>query len=811
MAMPLKEYKKKRNFQKTPEPRAKINNSPRALHFCIQKHDARRLHYDFRLEHRGVLLSWAVPKGPSLDPEDKRLAIKVEDHPLEYQYFEGVIPKGNYGAGTVEIWDNGFYTTPEGEKTKEIEEYISQGLIKGHFSVILQGEKLTGEFVFQKLKKDDSGDNSWLLMKKKDFDASKKEIIPSLAPTLEKKPKKKALPKCIAPMLATLIKQPFDDEDWIFEIKWDGYRALALIEQGKVQLRSRNQLLWNEKFPSILHALEKIKETAILDGEVVALDAEGKPDFQRLQNYGHGGGDLVYYVFDLLFWKGQDIRDKPLLERKEILEKLLERHSLANIRFGRHIVADGIAFFSLARQAHLEGIIGKKSLSTYQSARSHDWVKIKAIVKQEFVIGGFTEPKGSRKKFGALLVGVYNENKELEYTGHVGSGFDEHLLAEIFYQLTLLIQKQAPFQKIPKVNGKATWVKPQLVCEVSFSNWTKENRMRHPIFQGMRTDKPGSVIRKEVPGEVPKKGKSRKLISNIEGIAPVQLQLTHLEKVYWPEEGYTKGDLLDYYQSVASYILPYLKDRPITLHRFPSGIEGQEFYQKDLGFALPEGIKTFPLEQEGKVNHYLLIDTVESLLYAINLGSIDLHPFISRCQSLEHPDYSVIDLDPHDVPFENLIGAALLVHELLTLIDCDHYIKTSGGKGLHIVIPLYPKYTFEQSRQFAEIVCREVHKKMPSETSLERDPKKRPNKVYLDFLQNRKHQTTVAPYAVRPRPHALVSTPLLWEEVNEKLDISDFTIKTIKNRLKKKGDLYLPSLKGRSNMQKVLARLQKII
>lgn len=784
----LKKYKAKRNFTKSPEPSGTGKKSSKLPRFCVQKHAARNLHYDFRLEYQGVLLSWAIPKGPSLNPKDKRLAIKVEDHPLDYQYFEGIIPKGNYGAGTVEIWDKGTFYTPNSTSPKEIEKTLTEGLKKGHFSFILEGEKLKGEFTLLQLKQ---SDNAWLLVKKNDTEAGSEEIIKP------KKKVKKKLPDFISPMLATLIEGPFDDEDWLFEIKWDGFRALAFIDQGKVDLKSRNKLSWNDRFPPIIKDFKKLSGQIILDGEIVVLDKKGKSDFQLMQNYQKNQeGALCYYVFDILFKDGEDLRELPLIERKEILKKLIEQVTFSVVKYSDHTLTKGKALFKEASKAKLEGIIGKKIVSTYQSKRSLDWVKIKTSLRQEVVIGGFTAPQGSRKKFGALLVGIYNDNNKLEYAGHVGGGFSGSLLEDVYNQLEP--EKRCPFQKEPKPNAPVTWVKPKLVCEVTFSEWTKGNIMRHPIFQGLRMDKPAKKITKEVPQDMPQ-ASTKKL----------QVELTHLDKIYWPEEKYTKGDLLAYYEAIAPFILPYLKDRPMTLHRYPEGIQGQSFYQKNLPASHPSWLKTCDIQQEGKINHYLLINNVNSLLYAVNLGSIDLHPFISRYKSLENPDYCIIDLDPHDISFDKVIEAALAIHEILDKIKVKHYCKTSGGKGLHIFIPLNGKYDYEQSRQFAEIISYLVHQKLPRTTSLERTPAKRPKKIYVDYLQNRINQTVVAPYSVRPRPHAKVSTPLDWKEVKQGLDVDQFNIKTLPQRLKKKGDIFTAILKEKTNLKAALERISK--
>lgn len=604
-------------------------------------------------------------------------------------------------------------------------------------------------------------------------------------------------------MLATLVEQPFNDDDWLFEIKWDGYRALAYVNQAKVTLKSRTQHDWNDQFPAIVSALKKLNRQVILDGELVVVDTSGRADFQDMQNYMKSGeGTLCYYVFDLLYADGQDLRDVPLIERKERLKTILAKLDEPSIRYNDHVVGQGERFFKAAIKNKLEGMIGKRADSTYQGRRSRDWVKVKAALRQEVVIGGFTAPRGSRKQFGALLVGVYTDKHQLKYCGHVGGGFNGKLLEDTAKKLKAIIRKTCPFTIEPKANDAVTWVKPELVCEVSFAEWTREGIMRQPIFHGLRIDKLAKAVKKEEPAMEIKKTSTKKGKGKVE--------LTHLDKVYWPKEKITKGDLLKYYENVAPFILPYLKNRPIVLHRYPHGIDGQDFYQKDV-ITHPDWVKTVSVNHEAKTVHYLLIDDVNSLLYAVNLGSIDLHPCLSRCDHLENPDFCVIDIDPRDITFEAAVEVALTAHELLERAKVKHYCKTSGGKGLHLMIPLHAKYTYDQSRQFAQVIGQEIHERLPKTTSLERDPKKRHKKVYIDCLQNRFMQTIVAPYAVRPRPQALVSTPLEWDEVDEGLDPSAFNIHTALKRFKKIGDIFKPVLGAGVNMQAVLNKWPKLI
>lgn len=598
------------------------------------------------------------------------------------------------------------------------------------------------------------------------------------------------MPDFIAPMLAVLVDEPFDNKEWLFEVKWDGFRALAFITPKEVELKSRNRLSFNHKFPEIVKELEAVRNRVILDGEIVAIDSKGVSHFQLLQNYQQKQGVLCYYVFDILYKDGKDLRDLPLIERKKILKEFLKQLSLPHIRYSDHILTKGIEFFHAAEKEHLEGIVGKKIDSPYLSKRSADWVKIKTILRQEVVICGFTDPKGSRSFFGALIAGVY-EKGILRYVGHVGGGFDEETLQQVYKALKPLVIKKCPFENEPKVNMPVTWVKPKFLAEVSFAEWTQEGIMRQPIFQGLRMDKKAKSVKREEP----QKG-----------------GLTHLDKIYWPKEKYTKGDLLAYYEKMAKYILPYLKGRPLVMHRFPEGIEGINFYQKDINFALPKGFQTVTLKQEGKDVRYFVVNDKKSLLFAVNLGNIELNPFLAHdAPGYNHPDYCVLDLDPHDISFDKVVEVALALHELLDEIKVKNYCKTSGSKGLHIMIPLHAKYDFEQSRQFAELVATIVHNRFPKTTSMERAPNKRPKRIYIDCLQNRLAQSIVAPYSVRPKPKATVSTPLEWDEVNKNLDITHYTIENVPARVSKKGDLLKPVLGPGMNLKAALKALQKYI
>jgi bifunctional non-homologous end joining protein LigD len=887
--MALTEYKKKRSFNKTPEPKGEKKESNGALHFVVQKHAATRLHYDFRLEIRGVLKSWAVPKGPSMNPEDKRLAMMVEDHPYDYKDFEGIIPPGNYGAGTVIIWDEGTYEpmlAPDGD-TKEQEKELLRELHKGDLKVVLHGKKLKGAFALVHIKGRE--ENAWLLIKKKDkyakdTDITKKDKSVQSGMKLEqvakkstnewvsnrksassassaksKKPaiKKKSapiadttnkgvrakIPLGITPMLATLTDKPFDDEDWLFEIKWDGYRALSFVQKGKVELLSRKNISFNKKFAPVAAALKELNADLVLDGEIVSVNEEGRGDFQLLQQWQKTGkGQLIYYIFDILWLNGKNLMDLPLTERKELLRNLIPENEI--LRYSDHIQGKGIAFYEEAMRQGLEGIMAKKADSTYSTdVRTRQWLKIKTHRQQEAIICGFTEPRRSRKYFGALVLGVF-EKGELKYAGHTGTGFTEKLQADVFKKLKPLITKESPFAKKPKTNMPCTWVKPKLVCEIKFGEWTQENIMRIPVFLGLREDKNPREVTKEKPipltktsvkkaatkksatkkaepkkkAAPPKKVKSETLLNESEKkqvltIDKKELTFTNLDKLYWPKEKITKRDTINYYHQVAPYILPYLVDRPQSLNRNPDGINKPGFYQKDVTDKAPEWAQTHPYttESDGKKKQYFVCTDEASLLYMANLGCIEINPWLSTIHNPDNPDWCVIDLDPGEISFEKVIEAALVVKQVADEIGVKSYCKTSGSTGLHIYIPLGAKYSYDQSRQLAELLVTQVHHEIPGFTSLERSPAKRKTKIYLDYLQNRTVQTIAAPYSLRPKPGATVSTPLHWEEVKKGLSIQDFNIDNIHDRLKDVGDIWKPVMGKGIDLGKVLERLGNMI
>lgn len=828
--MPLKKYHQKRNFKNTPEPRGTVKpEKPARLRFVVQKHAASHLHFDLRLECEGVMKSWAVPKGPTLDPHEKRLAMEVEDHPMEYNNFEGTIPEGNYGAGTVMIWDEGTYSPLIVHADENEEQAVKRHLKDGHLKFRLHGHKLHGEFAIVKIKnKFSSKNNSWLLIKHDDEAANK--VIPQQdlsvrsgrtmdeitegkkhkkvswpkeepisepeSPNIEiGKPEKAKLPENVEPMFASLSDE-FINDKWSYELKWDGYRALAQIKGGKVRLYSRNDQDFNPDFPQIVSALEQLPGTLLLDGEVVAIDNKGVPRFQLLQNYKKGTPQkLIYYIFDILYFDKFDLRDLSLEKRQEILKQIIKPSKHIQLS---EVFADGKSLFESAKKLGLEGIIAKKKSSKYASGRSKDWLKIKIANEREFVIGGYTKPKGSQKGFGSLLLAEYDKG-ELLFRGHVGTGFNSHNIQEIKALLDKSALKNPPFTNTDLIDSKtvAQWVSPKYVAQVKFTEWTDEHLLRHPVFLGLRTDKNAKEVQVEQKVTPP------------EAKELPDLEFTHLEKIYWPKDKYTKRDLLEYYNDVGELMLPYLVDRPQNLNRHPNGISGESFYHKDYTQDVPDYVKQEKIYSESNDREldYILCQNKETLLFLANLGCIEINPWNSRVTSLEKPDYILFDLDPESTHFSNVVKVAQELHKLCENLEVPAFCKTSGKRGLHIYLPLAAKYNFEQVKLFAELVAVEIQSRLPKLVSLERKPEDRQGKVYIDYLQNRKGQTTACAYSVRPIAGARVSTPLKWSEVTARLDPTKFTIKTMRNRLDKEGDLWKGVLGEGIDIEKTVAKL----
>ncbi len=871
--MSLAGYKKKRSFDQTTEPAGGKSKSGELI-FVIQKHAASHLHYDFRLEMEGVLKSWAVPKGPSTDPAVKRLAMMVEDHPYDYKDFEGVIPKGQYGGGTVIVWDKGVYEPLEPYKTKAgAEKLLLKELKAGSLKFRMNGKKLKGEYAL--VKTHGRGENSWLLIKHRDkyakeTDITEKDRSVISGKTLEKmaakekvaanpkiktNPKKvdaskgtldlsdapkTPFPKTVSPMLATLVDEPFDEPGWIYEIKWDGYRAIALCNQSKVELISRNNKSFNEKFYSIYDALKALDLWAVLDGEIAVLK-NGVSSFGALQNWrSEADGELVYYVFDLLWLNGHNLMEWPLTRRRELLRTLLPKGGI--IRESENFETSAIEFLKAAGKMGLEGIIAKRADSIYKPGdRGRDWLKIKVHKRHEVVIGGYTKNDDSPKAFSSLLVGVYDKGR-LHYIGKIGTGFNGKQQKEMIAVFKPLITDKTPFKEIPDINkpsrfrphpphAEAIWLKPELVCEVSYAELTDEGIMRHPSFEGMRADKAAKDVH-------PEKAKSTKTLvpesqdpvpsgnghptgrrtllnptdeTQVRQVNGHELKFSNLGKIFWPKEQYTKRDLLNYYYQIAPTILPHLKDRPQSLNRFPNGIDGQHFYHKDVTATAPDWVKQFPYHtQEGEDKNFLVVEEEASILWMANLGAIEMNPWNSTIRHPDNPDWCIIDLDPTDKnTIDQVIRTAQVTKQVLDSLKVTGYPKTSGSTGIHIYIPLAAKYSYDECQLFGKLIATRVQEELPGFTSIERMTHKRKGKIYVDYLQNRAKATLAAPYAVRPKPGATVSMPLHWEEVKKGLKMSDFTILNALARVKEQGDLFKPVLGKGADLQKALKRIQE--
>lgn len=813
--MGLGKYFSKRKFPNTPEPKSEAAPStPHKLAFVVQEHHASTLHYDFRLEVDGVLKSWAVPKGPSMDPSQHHLAIQTEDHPYDYRKFEGTIPQGNYGAGNVIIWDEGWYeprtATDDPQKT------LRQELKKGHLTFVVHGKKLHGEFALIKFHGPQAEENAWLLVKKGDEFASHADVtkndesvishkkvddLDGRMPDLSVYPKR-AKPWPIKPMLCTLVTEPFSREGWLFEVKWDGFRSIGTKHGSNTQLYSRNAIDFSQKFPPVFEALHDFKHDVIVDGEIVVVDKKGSPHFEWLQNWNRTPeGALHYYIFDILWSDGHDIRTMPLSDRKKLLKHMLPKNDV--LRFSDDVPNEGEKLFKLMERRHLEGMVAKQADSSYQEdTRGPYWLKIKTHLRQEVVIGGYTEPRGGRQYLGSLVVGVYDKNKLL-YVGHSGGGIPDNQRRELRDKLAKMERQTSPFATpTPKTDTAVHWVQPTLVCEMSFSEWTSEGYMRQPTFEGMRPDKKPTDVHREKPTQ---KAPDTPVKT---GDSPVEL--THLDKVFFPKHGYTKGDLIDYYTAVADYMLPYLKDRPCSMLRMPNGINGEGFFQKN-NEHLPDWVSHADIFSDSNNANlrWIVGKNLNTLLYMVQLGCVEINPWNSRITHLNNPDWAVIDLDPEGVTFKDVMHVAHTVHQVCDEWGVPAYPKTSGKTGIHIFIPMQAKYSYEQVKNFAHLLVLEVNKRLPDITSVERMPEKRRHKIYLDFLQNREGQTLAAPYSVRPTPDASVSMPLHWDEVTSSLLPENFTIKNALTRLKKVGDLWEPTRERGVDLKKVLDKINE--
>jgi bifunctional non-homologous end joining protein LigD len=847
----LSQYRAKRSPDRSPEPVGTVSPTDGHL-FVVHKHAARQLHFDLRLEMDGVLRSWAVPRGPSYDTADKRLAVKVEDHPMEYGDFEGVIPAGNYGAGGVIVWDRGEWIPLEDWRT---------GLEKGKLLFELKGYKLHGRWTLVKLKK---SEKDWLLIKERDayvkspgdefpeesvlsgltVEEIKAGVVPrsTLREALEENgaPRVRVDPLSVEAMHAEPRSEAFTREGWLFELKLDGYRLIAAKTKGEALLLTRNGNDYTAVFPEIARAVKALPvDECIIDGEVVVCDAKGLPSFSMLQRRGRLSSTLdikraavelpaTFYVFDLIAFEGFDLRPLPLTERKQFLVDVVPK--IGPLRMLDHIETQGEEFLEQVTAMGLEGIIAKKADSPYQKGRSGHWLKIKALKTADFVIVGFTEPKKSRGYFGALQLADYVDGT-LVYAGRVGTGFSEKLLRELKELLDPIVREDAPCAGpcygagLDPLDSEhiletktTTWVDPIVVCEVTYREWTPDGLLRHSVFHRIRDDKRVQECERQWANSDESTDQTGEAQIQVPASMPLDqadpvsrtIAFSNLTKVFWPAEKYTKGDLIDYYRGISPWLLPYLKNRPVVLTRFPDGIEGKSFYQKDAPEFAPGWMRTIPIWSEDTQRdiRYFVCDDEESILYIANMGSIPLHIWQSRVGSLELPDWCVIDLDPKEAPFSDVIRTAQVLHRICESAGMPNYVKTTGKTGLHIMLPLGRQFTYEQCRTIGELLARLVLRELADIATITRHITRRGDKVYLDYLQNRHGQLIVAPFSVRPLPGAPVSMPLTWDEVNEDLNPRAFTIKTAIDRMEKLGtDPVLPVLESKPDLLTILGQL----
>jgi bifunctional non-homologous end joining protein LigD len=859
--MSLKEYESKRSFDKTPEPPPATPAAPPGNYFCVQRHDATRLHYDFRLEVDGTLKSWAVPKGPSLEPLSKALAVHVEDHPIDYGSFEGNIPKGEYGGGSVMLWDRGtFELLGDTPATAQIE--------RGDLKFRLHGEKLRGEFALVLMRGRGKG-NEWLLIKKKDSDArpgwniedyarsvltgrTQQEIAENLpAPTSQatgsqlvseiKGAVKSPMPRSVTPMLASIANTPPAGGQWLYEVKWDGVRALCFVENGQLCIYTRSQKRCDQQYPELSVLPRFLKAlTAVLDGEIAVVDENGRSSFNLIQPRISVGDPntiahlarstpVTLFLFDLLYLDGYDLRDLALEERKRLLSEIVT--PTERIRISDHFTISGDAMLEAARQLGLEGILAKRTGSKYQGRRSPDWLKIKVVSTEDFVIGGFTH--GERDYFSSLVLGCYERGK-LVHAGQVGTGFNDKSLREIRARLEPLIIKKSPFSGPVKALRNVTWIQPELVAEIKFLEVTPDGLLRAPVFVRLRADKePKECVREgigedaenaepasdsEPPPPLIKRDPLIPPTSPAEMIVEIEdrrLKFTNLGKVFYPGEGIAKRDLINYYDAVANLIIPHLRDRPLSLKRYPDGIDHDFFFQKDAEDKVLDWVRLEPVFSEHNQDniHFVICNDRATLLYLANLACIDQNPWMSRLGSLDNPDFALIDLDPtQGCPYEMIVEAAQLVKKTLDSIGLAGFPKTTGGDGMHVYIPLEPVYTYEQVRSFAEILSILVIRQRPELFTTPRAVSRRKKgMVYFDYLQISTGKTIAAPYVPRAYPGAPVSTPLDWSEVRKGLEPQQFTIRNVLDRFERVGDLFAPVLTNRQRFEASLERMSQLV
>ncbi len=832
--MALEDYRRKRRFSRTPEPEGRVQaKGAHALSFVVQKHAARRLHYDFRLELDGVLKSWAVPKGPSLDPADKRLAVAVEDHPIEYGGFEGTIPEGEYGGGTVMVWDRGTWE-PEGD--------AAAALAKGNLKFTLDGARLKGKWALVRMGGARNADGkNWLLIKERDpvarpgeggelverFQRSalsrrtmegiakaKDEVwhsnkradgpaarthrlqervrrarAPAAADIEGARPAR--LPAVPKAELATLADAPPEGAGWLHEIKYDGYRMLARIERGKVMMFSRNGIDWSGRFPEIEAALAALPvETAVLDGEVVHLLPSGLSSFSALKDdlSAKRTAHLVYYVFDLLHLDGHALDRAPLLARKEALAALVDGSSEGPVRFSGHVVGDGEKFFDTACDHKLEGIISKRADAPYRAERTRDWLKIKCQQSDEFLVLGWTDPEGKRKSFGALLLGYRDKTGALRFAGAVGTGFTARTLESIGEKLRQLARKTPPSAEIAKEAPRgAHWVRPELVAQLQYTEWTDDGRLRHPSFQGLREDKTADEVVIDPPAPRvadPPPSPAPRSVGAAATAATAGVRLTHPEKLLYPADGITKRDLANYYEAVAAHMLPHVRGRPLTLLRCPEGQQGHCFYQKHPGEGAPSELGRIEIEEKNGTTTYLIADDLAGLVALVQMGVLEIHLWGSTRRALEKPDRVILDLDPDEgLAWERVIEGAVALRKLLGEMGLETFVKGTGGKGLHVVLPLKPKYGWDEIKAFSHAIAGELVRRHPDYYTGALPKKARRGKIFVDYLRNQRGATAIAPYSARARPGAPVAPPLTWAEVEKGVRSDAFTVATMPERL----------------------------
>lgn len=828
----LSKYNQKRDFKKTAEPSGKVSRTESGNSYLIQKHAASRLHYDFRLELNGVLKSWAVTRGPSLDPHDKRLAVEVEDHPVAYGTFEGIIPEGEYGGGTVMLWDEG---------TWEPTEDPHKGLKNGSLKFRLYGKRLKGDWALVRMKdrEKDRGRHNWLLIKHTDQYAKEgageaylakhatsvksKRSMEKIAKDADKvwgskaatkssrtpkekaargkaskavKGKLKSLPAFIPPQLATLVNSMPKGKEWLHEVKFDGYRVLTYLENGKARMMTRSGLDWTDKFGDISEIIARLKvDHAILDGELVSLNAQKVSSFSSLKNaLSEGGNDLSYYVFDLLYLDGQDIRKEPLLTRKKQLEALLKKQKLPRVFYSDHFAHEG-TFYDKACKLGLEGVISKRSDAPYTSQRSKTWLKTKCHKRQEFVIGGYTDSSTGAATIGSLLLGYY-EGDDFVYAGRVGTGFDQKTARNLYKALKALNRKTMAYTKYSDKGRRGAgwkrdvhWVDPELVCEVEFTEWTEEGALRHPSFQGLREDKPAKKITRDIPIAVTRAAKQAKAEVTDEkpkerAATASDVTLSHPDKILWRDKGYTKQDLANYYRAVAKWMLPHLAERPVSLVRCPAGSDKHCFFQRHSGEGLSEHIETLRLKR--KDEPYLYIRDAEGLMAMVQMGVLEIHQWGSHVKTWDKPDMIVFDFDPApDVPFGRVKEAALEMRARLKKLKLESFLKTTGGKGLHVVVPITPEHDWDTIKQWARAMAELMAQDAPKRYTTNIRKAQRTGRIFIDYLRNGETATAIAPFSTRAREGAPVSVPLDWKELAGLKTGSHFTIATVPARLKK--------------------------